>query len=463
MAVGARTGRDGIHGASFASEDLSAAERRQAATGAGGRSVHREAAPRGEPRTDRAADTSSRSRTWARRDSRRHPPRWRRAATSGVTIDTSKVPVREEGMTPYEILLSESQERMLVVARKGHEARGARDPREVGPQRCGDRRGDRRAGVSRDRGRSRRRRVPGIAARHRLSDVQSARSRESAEVIALRARDVHAIPERPDERDPVWTLLRLLSSPTIASKRWVYRQYDSDRAHEHRGRPRRRRRGGDAHSRHRSRDRAQDGLQRPLRLPRSASRGRRSPSPRRRATSPAPARGRWRSRTASTSAIRSAPTSSSSSARPSRGMGEACTALGTPVTGGNVSLYNENPRGAVYPTPSIGMVGLIDSTRAHHALGLHDRGRRHRAARRARPTSWAPASISRASTASSPAPPPALRSRTRDGALIDALLEAIRDGAVRSAHDCSDGGLAVALAECCIADADANDRSARST
>ncbi len=73
----------------------------------------------------------------------------------GVSIDTSKVPVREQGMTPYEILLSESQERMLVVAKKGHEDAGARDPREVGPERRGDRRGDCRAGLSRDRGRPR--------------------------------------------------------------------------------------------------------------------------------------------------------------------------------------------------------------------------------------------------------------------------------------------------------------------
>ena len=86
-----------------------------------------------------------------------------------------------------------------------------------------------------------------------------------------------------------------------------------------------------------------------------------------------------------------------------RGMGEACDALGTPVTGGNVSLYNENPSGAVYPTPVIGMVGLIDSTHAHHAVALPDRGRLDRPARRADRRARRAASISRASTASSPA------------------------------------------------------------
>jgi phosphoribosylformylglycinamidine synthase len=117
IAVGARTGRDGIHGASFASEDLSH-ESDAKRPRAGRRSVHGEAAARG--------DRSSSSQRAHRRD----PGHGRRGLTSssaemaargdvGVTIDVTKVPVREEGMTPYEILLSESQERMLVVAHRG--------------------------------------------------------------------------------------------------------------------------------------------------------------------------------------------------------------------------------------------------------------------------------------------------------------------------------------------------------
>ena len=146
----------------------------------------------------------------------------------GVTIDTTKVPVREEGMTPYEILLSESQERMLVVAKRGREDEVDGDSLEVGSHRRRHRRSDRRAGVSRDRGRSRRRRVPRHPPRHRLSDVHARSAAESAEVIALRARDV--IGDRrttPKSAIPLWTLTQLLSSPTIASKTWVHRQYDT--------------------------------------------------------------------------------------------------------------------------------------------------------------------------------------------------------------------------------------------
>ena len=121
-------------------------------------------------------------------------------------------------------------------------------------------------------------------------------ARESDDVAALRARDVHAIAERPEESDPAWTLERLLSSPTIASKRWVYRQYDTTvRTNTVIG-P-----GGDAAVvRIRGTDRAialkTDCNGRYVYLdPRVGAHA--SPSPRRRATSRAPARARWRSRT----------------------------------------------------------------------------------------------------------------------------------------------------------------------
>jgi phosphoribosylformylglycinamidine synthase len=132
------------------------------------------------------------------------------------------------------------------------------------------------------------------------------------------------------------------------------------------------------------------------------------------------------------------------------GMAEACEKLGTPVTGGNVSLYNENPRGAVYPTPVIGMVGLIDDidriTRAHFAvegdsivlLGA--------------PTAELGGSeyLARVHNVVAGSPPHCDLEAERD--LIEAILTAIGAGVVRSAHDCSDGGLAVTLAECCIID-----------
>ena len=134
------------------------------------------------------------------------------------------------------------------------------------------------------------------------------------------------------------------------------------------------------------------------------------------------------------------------------GMGEACRALGTPVTGGNVSLYNESPSGAVYPTPVIGMVGLIEdiahvtrSTFQHDGdavmllgeMGGELGGSEYLATIHGRVIG-----------------PPPRCDATAEKLVIDALLEAIGAGVVSSAHDCSDGGLAIALSECCIASQD---------
>jgi phosphoribosylformylglycinamidine synthase len=131
------------------------------------------------------------------------------------------------------------------------------------------------------------------------------------------------------------------------------------------------------------------------------------------------------------------------------GMGEACRALGTPVTGGNVSLYNESPSGAVYPTPVIGMVGLIDDiahiTRSTFqadgdaVLLLGEMG------------GELGGSEYLATIHDSVLGPPPRCDVENERRVIDVLLDSIRSGAVSSAHDCSDGGLAIALAECCIA------------
>ncbi|MDQ2765597.1 MAG: phosphoribosylformylglycinamidine synthase subunit PurL, partial [Gemmatimonadota bacterium] len=225
MAVGARTGRDGIHGASFASEDLSAASE-----------AKRPMVQVGDPFTEKllleasleliasghivaiqdmgaAGLTSSSAEMAARGD-------------VGVSIDTSKVPVREEGMSPYEILLSESQERMLVVAKKGHEAqvRAILEKWDLSAAVIGEVIADPVYRVTEGD-----RVVAEFPGSQLVSDcpMYNPPAAEDPAVAELRARDVHAIAELPAEKDPVWTLLRLLSSPTIASKRWAYRQYDS--------------------------------------------------------------------------------------------------------------------------------------------------------------------------------------------------------------------------------------------
>jgi len=129
-------------------------------------------------------------------------------------------------------------------------------------------------------------------------------------------------------------------------------------------------------------------------------------------------------------------------------MREACEALGTPVTGGNVSLYNEHPRGAVYPTPVIGMVGVIESLDYVTRSAFERDG--DEVILLGEPTDEIGGSEYLSTIHGIVAGAPPACDLAKERALIEALLDAISMGAVHSAHDCSDGGLAVALAECAI-------------
>jgi phosphoribosylformylglycinamidine synthase len=446
IAVGARTGRDGIHGASFASEDLSEAS-----------DAKRPRVQVGDPFTEKllleaslelirsghivaiqdmgaAGLTSSSAEMAARGD-------------VGVVIDTAKVPAREPGMTPYELLLSESQERMLVVAKAGHEADvvSILEKWDLTAAVIGEViaepvyrvvEGDRVVAE-----------FPGIRL---VTDCPTyePEARESDEVRRRRGRDVRAIVEMPEEVDPVWTLERLLLSPTIASKKWVYQQYDHTVRTSTVVGP-----GGDAAVvRIRGTDRA-------IALKTDCN-GRYVYLDPRIGTQIAVAEAALNVACAGGRPM--AITNNLNFGNPKKpevyyqlresvaGMKEACEVLGTPVTGGNVSLYNENPSGAVYPTPVIGMVGLVDSlahvTRSAFStdgdaivlLGdnTDELGGSEYLQRIHGEVVGAPPRIDLA----------------KQKALIDALLAAIRAGAVRSAHDPSDGGLAVALAECVMMD-----------
>jgi len=443
--VGARTGRDGIHGATFASEDLS--EESEA---------KRPRVQVGDPFTEKllleatleliasghvvaiqdmgaAGLTSSSAEMAARGD-------------TGVEIDVTKVPVREPGMTPYEILLSESQERMLVVAKRGHE-QSVRDilaKWDLSAEQIG-------AVIAEPvyRVKEGTLTVAEFPGTQLVTEcpMYHPEARENPEIAKLRARDPLSIRERPEEKDPVWTLEQLLSSPTIASKRWVYRQYDSTVRTSTVIGP-----GGDAAVvRLRGTDKAlglkTDCNGRYVYLdPRVGGRIAVAESAR---------------NVACTGARPMAITNCLNFGNPKKpevffqfreavaGMAEACVALGTPVTGGNVSFYNENPAGAVYPTPVVGMVGLIDSL--EHVTRATFRAAGDTIVLLGTPTSELGASeyLARIHGVVAGAPPacdPAFERR-----VIDALLDAIRAGHVSSAHDCSDGGLAVALAECAMA------------
>ena len=448
MAVGARTGRDGIHGASFASEDLS----------------HESDAKRprvqvGDPFTEKllleaslelirsgdivaiqdmgaAGLTSSSAEMAARGD-------------VGVTIDVSKMPVREAGMTPYEILLSESQERMLVVAHRGKEAavKAILAKWDLTAEVIGEVIAEPVYRVT--EGSTVVAEFPGSRL---VTDCPQyhPEAAESAEALARRARDVHAIRERAEERDPMWTLRTLLATPTIASKKWAYRQYDSTvRASTVLG-P-----GSDAAV---------------VRLPGSDRAVALSTDCNGRYVYLDPRVG---GRIAVAEAARNvacaggrprAITNCLNFGNPKRpdvffqfreavlGMGEACRALDTPVTGGNVSLYNESPNGAVYPTPTIGMVGIVEQPAHVTPSGFRVAG--DAILLLGENTDELGGSEYLLALHGEVAGAPPACDLARERGIIEALLESIVAGAVRSAHDCSDGGLAVALAECCVADPD---------
>jgi phosphoribosylformylglycinamidine synthase II len=133
------------------------------------------------------------------------------------------------------------------------------------------------------------------------------------------------------------------------------------------------------------------------------------------------------------------------------GLGDACRALGVPVVGGNVSLYNEGAEGPIYPTPVVGMVGELPDAARAGGLAFTKAGD---AVALIAARTWAPA-LAGSELAK-------LRGRAPEGelpaadlgelrAVHAAVRQAVRSGALRSAHDVADGGLAVALAECCLA------------
>jgi phosphoribosylformylglycinamidine synthase len=365
----------------------------------------------------------------------------------GVTIDVSRVPVREEGMTPYEILLSESQERMLVVAIKGHEDEVTKilAKWDLEAAVIGEVIADQVYRVT--EGETIVAEFPGSRLVTECPQY-TVEATESAALIAARALNPHDVHELPEERDHAWTLERLLASPTIASKKWVWRQYDSTVRTSTLVGP-----GSDAAVvRLRGTDRAIalciDGNGRHVALsPRNGGRAAVCEAAR---------------NVACSGARPMAITNNLNFGNPRKpevyfqlreaiaGMGEACTILETPVTGGNVSLYNENPQGAIHPTPTIGMVGLVDSLAHVTPSGFQSVG--DAIVLLGEPTNELGASEYLLTIHGKTIGAPPVCNPTAERALIGTILEAIRAGHVHSAHDCSDGGLAVALAECAMAD-----------
>jgi phosphoribosylformylglycinamidine synthase len=445
MAVGAKTGRDGIHGATFASAELS--EESEA---------RRPQVQVGDPFTEKllleaslelirsghivgiqdmgAAGLVSSSTEMAAR------------GEGGVDLEITRVPLREKGMTPYEILLSETQERMLVVAKVGHEedvrailGRWELDAETIGRVTDNGRYVVRENGVV----------IVDIPGEPLVEGcpTYTREGVESPEIAALRAWDASAHQPLWEEHDPTWTLRRLLDAPTIASKRWVYEQYDSTVRTNTVVGP-----GSDAAVlRLRGTDRAiamtVDCNGRYVYL-----------NPYRGGQIAVAEAAR---NLVCSGALPRAVTDNLNFGNPLkpevywqmsealRGIGEACTAFETPVTGGNVSLYNENPRGAIYPTPTIGMVGIVDDVAHVTTAAFKQEGDAIVLA--GRNTGELGGSeylkvVHGLVTGDAPAVDLATESRLQRG-----VLAAIRAGLVRSAHDTAEGGLAVALAESAFA------------
>ena len=438
LVLGSRTGRDGIHGASFASEELTQESERR-----------RPQVQVGDPFTEKllleasleliasghivaiqdmgAAGLTSSSAEMAARGG------------VGVEIDLARVPTREPGMTPYEILLSESQERMLVVAKAERlpqiQAIAAKWELTATP-----------IGRVTDDGMYRatwkQRVVVEIPGQRLIEDcpVYSPAAEEDPEIRRRRAQ--RSSPESPVP-SPAEALLRLLDHPAIASKRWVYEQYDSTvRAGTVIG-P-----GGDAGV-IRVRDAAfgiavtTDGNARYVLLdPFEGGKAAVAEAARNIACTGARPLG-------ITNCL-----NFGSPERPAvfyqfreacRGIADACRALDTPVTGGNVSFYNESPTGAVDPTPVIGMVGLVG--RVDRAVPSHARARGDVVFLVGETHAELGGSVLWEALYGLVAGTPPRVDLAVERRLVDFLATGAERALFRSAHDCSQGGLGVALAE----------------
>jgi phosphoribosylformylglycinamidine synthase len=437
--VGSKTGRDGIHGATMASEEFAGDETRQ----------KRPNVQVGDPFTEKllmeaclelfqtdavvgiqdmgAAGLTSSSFEMAGR------------AGSGIELDLSKVPVRESGMTPYEIMLSESQERMLLVARR-------------------DRLDE----------------VLAVFRKWELDAVEIGRVTESGRVVLFfEGRIVADLPTAPlsdgapvydrplaapsPPPPPLWPgepeppdygecLRRILASPNVAEKSWIWMQYDHMVGTNTVERP-----GGDAAVLRIK------GTSKAIALKSDVNPFFCALDPYRGAAIAVAEAARS---IACTGARPLALTDCLNFGNPEkpevmgqfeaavRGIADACRALDIPVVSGNVSFYNETDGRAIPPTPTIGMVGLLEDVEKRVRLPFRRNG-----------DVVALLGSTRAELGGSeylraihgrdegPCPEVDLPAERR---LIDLLVSLAEGGLLSSAHDLSDGGLAVALAECAM-------------
>ncbi len=442
--IGSSTGRDGIHGATFASDELDE-----------GSEEKRPQVQVGDPFTEKLLleatlemikdDTLYGIQDMGAAGITCSTCEMSAAGGVGMVIDLDKTPLREKGMTPYEIMLSESQERMLAVVRHGQEKRVEEicekwdlHAEDIG---CVDEKNDRlrvnwHGETVAD--------VPADALA--LGGGAPQYVREASRPTYLdRVRDFDSA-TLPQPENLSETLLSLLAAPNITNKNWVFHQYD----HSVRGNtvvaP-----GADG-----AVVRIK-GTQKGLAMATDCNGRYVWLNPRRGAAIAVAESAR---NVVCSGGKPVAITNCLNFGNPYKpeiywqfkeviaGMGEACRALKTPVTGGNVSFYNENPKGAVFPTPTIGMLGVLESI--DHATTAWFKNEGDLIVLLGEPSEDVGASEYLAHIHGKTAGDCPALDLEKEIAVQNACLEAIQAGIVQSAHDVSDGGLAVALAECCI-------------
>ncbi len=437
--VGAKTGRDGIHGATMASAEF---DERSA--------EKRPAVQVGDPfmekllleaclelmKTDAlvgvqdmgaAGLTCSTSEMGAR-------------GGSGIEIDVSKVPQRETGMTPYEIMLSESQERMLLVVKKGREAEveAIFEKWDLHAAHIGDVMTD---GILRVRDHGT---VVAEIPNTALVDeapVYDRPTRRPSYLDEVTAFDASALPPAPSSKDALWALL---ASPTVASKRWVYRQYD------HMVRTNTLVLAGMGAGVVRVK-----GTERALAMSTDGNGRYTYLNPRRGAMLALAEAAR---NVACAGGLPIGATNCLNFGNPERpeimwqfveaveGLVDACRALDIQITGGNVSLYNETDGQAIYQTPIIGVVGVIEN--ADRAMARTFRRAGDEVVLLGESFGELGGSEYLKTVHGLVKGEPPRLDLARERALIAFLTRASADGLLQSAHDCSDGGLAITLAEC---------------
>jgi len=446
--VGSRTGRDGIHGATMASEAFDADSEEKRPT-----------VQVGDPFTEKvlleacldamrsgavvaiqdmgAAGLTSSAFEMAGRGG------------TGIHLDLDRVPLREPGLTPYEMMLSESQERMVIVARRGQEEKVARVFRRWGLEvsHIGEVTGDGRARLS----------WHGSTVADMpiapLTDQAPVYRRPAAPPADLAARQ--ADPEVPQPKDPGAALTALLTTPELASKEWIWRQYDhSVRTNTVVG-P-----GGDA---------AVLLLKGPpagLALTCDVNPVYCWLDPR---TGGAQAVAEAVRNLATTGAEPVGLTDCLNFGNPEnpevswqlreciRGMSEACRALGVPVVSGNVSLYNETAGRSIHPTPTVAMLGVIPDLATLPRSDFRDAGDRvvllgddgSGGNGKQGGGEFGGSAYLRLLHGVEQGRPPKVDLEA-EAHLAELLRVLVFQGALHTAHDLSEGGLAVALAESCF-------------